>query len=229
MHRLTQDILFSSSYRHEFYEELIPFEIAKKKLRHRYDMVAHLGDVLCTYDMQEILGVCLLRRHFELRPGEQLIKRMSPGHDEATVCAQPAKQDAQGYLWRLYPHHDALAYVPIEAITSDGPAAQATPTFAELIARHPSFFIDFAQASAKLQTSHIFGLALLPASILALEERQAQLERPDHDARERRITTTTPDELDPFEVTETLWTFEPEVRCKIYCEDKPKLELPLDA
>jgi len=221
MHKLTQNLFIAEDYRPEFYEDLIPFEVAKKKLRHRYNMIARLGDILCAYDVQKFLGVCLLRKHFELRPHEQLIKRAITNKNQATLCAQQAKQDTQAYLWRLYEHHGKLAYIPTEAFAASEPLAHKLPTFAQLTKQHPGFFIDFAQISMELQTSHIFGLSILHPGLVRLEEGQTQLETVDHDTRERHIGAIALAELDPFEVTETLWTFGPaqSVRCKSYCED----------
>jgi hypothetical protein len=209
MIELSRGLYLTEEYRHEFYDTLPDFFIAKDKLRRRYDVIERLGGVICAHGLHEVLGICLLHKHFNIEESEQLGKRALREQNEALIAPQPVRDGAHAYFWRLYSYNNRSIYVPTEVFADDDELVRKLPTMAKISKEYPQFFVDFAKISEELNTLHFFGLAILHPDFVRLADGETRLESTDSAKRVLRVRAELLERLNMFDVTETLWTFTP--------------------
>lgn len=190
----------------EIFAKLPDFPEAKKALEKEKDKIRLLGDVICKWDLQEYLGVNLLHKHFELFRDEQMVKSYDKQKNEAYVKPEKIDQTRKSYFYQVA-SNDGFVFEPLEFFRLE--EGKDIPSLEEIVDGKEDFLEEFAKQAESIETTRLFGLALLEHASVKITEYELRLETTDSEQRILIITPADRTTVDPERVTETMWGFLP--------------------
>jgi hypothetical protein len=187
-------------YKHQEFASLPIFNEAEKHLSEEMHVIPRLGQIICDHNMQDIVGVVLLHKHFDISPAERVV-RIYEGQ-EARIYPDANFDHLAGCGWRSVDG----AWYPIEfSNTINVPDAFLE---AEALRGKAEFLRVYCDELRLLEVENLFWLATLHGvRRLAPTDHQTILERNDGNRR-LRLQVVDLQDLQAINATQTLWTFE---------------------
>ena len=191
------------------FQRLSDFFIARDSLEQHRENISAIGQVICSFEMEDNVAVNLLHKHFEIDSDELCVREFAD--DKAFI--KPYKIAEQlgvlPYLWTLAEGQFGRGFYPLEFVTvSDDEWRKEALFIIESMNRKEGFLESIASKLEELKLFELFGIAaLFSRRPFELDDDASVLETSDES---NRILTLRPErntEIKSSETTQTLWTF----------------------
>jgi hypothetical protein len=191
------------------YNDLLSVEDADVLLRGRAEFDRFLewfAPAAAEHGMQEIVGACLLHRHFTLNDGEVIVEKPGEWNEVPALISAPQRTmsaDAAPYTWRVG------ADTNLEALEfSEDPALR------DGVSSIDQDFVSLCgEVLHEMRLTPLLGLTLLQRDSLPLLEGHQYLEETDSG---RSIVVLVPEEQDHGESITTVWAAADRMGCSVY-------------
>lgn len=191
------------------FSALPDFPFARARLAEAEGQIDDVGGIICAYGFQDIIGLNLLHKHFELSPNEIIVRHFDAdaaymGPRAITSC----EQECVPYLWAYVPSAAAPGWYPLEFV-----AAEQVRNVGDLVLlQYADRMLD--ELGAKLVERGLettFGIAaLFSRTPLQPPPGHTLLETTDEAARVLTLRSTPLELVRDADTTKTLWIFTPE-------------------
>jgi hypothetical protein len=153
-------MLTAGSHVHTAYRSLPSFEHAQDALVYKRPVVPHLGKVILKFGLEDVVGVSLLHKHFDILPDQYLVRTISG--DRIIAAGARGRPDLVGSHWKLLLSNRKAKFVPIEFLASSSFCDEALNQ-SNLLTNNTEFLDEFADILIKHSASNYFGVATLNA------------------------------------------------------------------
>ncbi len=163
-----------------------------------------LGEVICGYGLEDIVGVMLVHRHHDLSLNERLLWQM----DEAEWVATPSTVSDRSICplnWKIGGQGIENIY-PLEFCPKEEGYAPETDASSSVMSS-AQFLRDFAEKVIKLGAQDVFGLGLLQARPTFQQLGMVMLERSDTKKRITKAWLVPEETVGSLSEGVTLWHF----------------------
>jgi hypothetical protein len=206
MRYAVEELIFGN-YLPEMFDALPQFHLARDELEQHRRAIDEIGKIICAHGFEDVLGINLLHKHFELR-SDEIIVRSFIDDSECRMRPEPlsaAESWAIPYLWRYAELDGAWSWRPLEflAVNATLPVDYLMLSYASPLLRR----IGEHLVSQRLQDT--FGIAGL-YSKQGFRQRKGltTLETTDEANRVLTVKSVPTAAIDVLEdTTETLWVF----------------------
>ncbi len=208
------------------FAELNEFEDAQKCLASTREHLKALGSVICRHGLQQVVGVALLHRHFDIFEDEVVVKQFVKEEAYTKPLLKSGAMEAVPYLWKL--RRDGaggFGFYPLEFLcVSEGTEEAIRMTVA--FEQADSFLVEIADVLVQLGAHDVFGIGTLHhAAITPVAPTEFLSETTDYENRTLRIRRVLRENAIFKTSAETLWRFSlssgtganPEVSCDVQC------------
>ena len=139
---------------HQF-NTLPDFETAKSRPRSVLDQAQRCGRILCRYGCHDLLAVGLLHKHFDLEPGEQLVRTVPhPAQAYAVPRIVKSTDEVLPWMWRFGAGVAGLGWYPLEYVE----ATAAGRGLHTLLQHCEPLFDELAAALVRHDLIDVFGI-----------------------------------------------------------------------
>jgi len=215
-----------AEYNPQVFDQLNRFSIAKKRLAEERKHLLEIGRVICKFNLERLIGVCLLHKHFQLLNEECLVEKTTQdGTFHINPFAKDFEQAIVPYTWKAIKAQDSQGHnwYPVEFISET-----SVDGLDVLPMQNQQFLNEVADRLDELGLTEVFGLSLLHR---AIDERSDSIyvEVTDKAARTLTISMFPKHEIDE-RFTQTLWYFAPsekediKVECAGFCSLQKSIE-----
>lgn len=189
------------------FANLHDFHIVNKLPTSIEDKLPLLGDVICEYNVEHVLGISLLHKHFNLYEDEILVRSFQ--NNELTITPKiNGEQDVIPYMWcfskRLSEENCAL--YPVEFLEPNNVSETHIETAQEVIT-NKTFLNNIWDILRKNNLQNLFGLSVIPNNLFTIGDDETLFETDNHAKRELKVIPTSIDHVQQTDSTQTLWTF----------------------
>ncbi len=195
------------SYEPAVFHDLADFHDSRSDLVRSGDAIAALGSIICKYGFEDIIGVTLLHKHFEIVGDEVIVRRfISDGHASMTPeKATRALARTVPYLWRYSRGGDRTpGWYPLEFVEWPEPRCAGL----ELLTYADAMLDEIGEELVSLGLQDIFGIAgLFSRSRFSLDDDLTLVETTDEAARRLDLKVVRKEVVATLDTTQTLWTF----------------------
>ncbi|HAZ46064.1 MAG TPA: hypothetical protein DDW76_26180 [Cyanobacteria bacterium UBA11369] len=200
-------MLTKFQYNPTAFEQLNHFDVAKSLLETNSHHIDELGDVICQYGLEDVVGLCLLHKHFELNPDECMVKEMAQSAAYIRPFSINYVQSLIPCAWRLGFNTESGQCVvyPLEFVPYSEKAELAY-NLAHSINNASGFLLDFSRKLEEMGLTDVFGIFSLHSDI-EINDNEILLETTNLRNRILSLVVTSKDEVDWKEITETTWKF----------------------
>ena len=201
-----------NSYSADVFSRLSGFRDAEKLAEEKNEAIDKLGEVIVRHGMEDIVGICLLHKHFDLSNEEKLIRHVLKNK---ILISPKVHIEAIPYMWTFVEGE----IFPVEFLEE----SSITSSFklkVESLYQGSEFLLNFNKKLVELGVDNLFGLSLIPHSLFSFEENEELIETEDFTSRELLISVIKKDELKKIESTKTLWAFSKKkegLDCTVHC------------
>jgi hypothetical protein len=197
-------------YSPAIFDALNRFAQAKELLGRRRSEIDRLGRVIIKHGLHETLGVSLLHKHFPMLCDEVLVRHYDFAARKITMTPKRLRpgDNVIPYLWRATTNGSSWQFYPLEFVEAQTEGVRSLD-----LTESPEFLVAMAEQLAARHVMDVFGLAVPDIQLIRRSDDELLVETTDS---EKRILTVTPEprgDVRLEELTETLWTFEPEWDC----------------
>jgi len=208
---------------------LSEFEISQTRLKSHNKNLQTLGSVICRHDLEDVVGISLLHKHFDISQKELLVKEFVGNEAYTKPQVLTEQQTVTPYMWKL--NRDEIkggfGYYPLEFVRPSKQAKRAQET-ASIVVNAKQFLNEMADTMLQLDLQEIFGIATLHNdSALSVKHDEFLSETTDYENRTLRIRPEPKNESNRAKSTETLWRFTsskdtgiPLIGCDVSCTGK---------
>lgn len=147
-------------YDHVTYQSLLDSNDMIGVAESRHDDLLSLGDIICKYDLEGLVGVTLAHRHHNLSQSERIVWRLK---EDATWIATPEQQTGKALSpknWVVRADSYGTKIRPTEFVPRTrmyNPEIEA----AQIVMSHSDFLREFIDAVTSNAAEHAFGLGIL--------------------------------------------------------------------
>jgi hypothetical protein len=196
-------------YEGSVFDSLNDFPIARDELESHRERISDLGDIICRHDLQALVGVNLLHKHFDLLSGEIVLRQFD--HEGAIMrpIAYSECPNAVPYLWQVANGNDGYGFYPLEFVRIDDcDWREQSRQAIDRIVGSVGFLDEMAAKIKELAFSDIFGLAALFARRpFVLDAETTLLETSDEANRILTLRPAKVSQVKSMDTTKTLWVF----------------------
>lgn len=149
-----------ASYDHVTYHSLFDSNDMTGVAESRHDDLLSLGDIICKYDLEGLVGVTLAHRHHDLSQSERIVWRLK---EDATWIATPEQQSDKALSpknWVVHTDADGAKIRPTEFVPRTS-GYKPEVSAAEIVMAHSEFLHEFIDAVTSNAAEHMFGLGIL--------------------------------------------------------------------
>lgn len=148
-----------AEYKHSAYQGLLSSNALIGVAESRIDDLLTLGDIICKYDLEQIVGVTLAHRHHDLAAAERIVWRLQGSTWQAMPETCPSSETTpKTWVVHLDSGNSILRPTEFYPKNSDyNPEIAA----AEIVLANRGFLHEFVDAVANLSAEMVFGLGLL--------------------------------------------------------------------
>ena len=195
-----------ASYDFKIFNELDDLEVANQRAQENSEKLAYIGDIICHYGLHEIVGVCLLHRHFNLQSYERVVREIVDNKFSIKPEAKANWDCVTPYSWKIQKNKfSEFTYHPLEFFETTTVDTEIKRN-AEKLMKNQAFLVDVARKLSELELMDTFGIAILFKEFLGLEDGNFLLETTD-DNRMQMFELTSATSLGSDIATKTLWKF----------------------
>lgn len=199
--------LTHEKYDHDKFAALNDFSIAKNRLGQTEHYIKDLGEIICKYEFNDVLGVALLHKHFPLKVGEKLVREVRD--DSITIAPVLVDGDNESklepYMWAFsFDMNDECQFLPVEFIK----ITPAVPGLSERLKSSDTFLKEFGNFVKEHAVFDVFGLSRIPDQFLNKSSTLVLLEEDHPTERLLEIKQVDPLEIKEGETTQTFWSFD---------------------
>ena len=203
-----------NKYDSRVFSNLLDFHIVEKLFNGKDFLVEELGSVIIEHNMEKVVGVSLLHKHFELNINEKLVRCFL--NNKMKISPKVSFFiEAIPYMWAFSKN----GLFPIEFLEESNATSKFSIDVNELY-RNRVFLQDFRQKLEKLGLEGIFGLSLIPHSLFSFEEDEVLIETDNISQRVLTISVCKNKDLKKMKSVRTLWTFGKDTKgldCVVHC------------
>ncbi|KGP78118.1 MULTISPECIES: hypothetical protein [Paenibacillus] len=161
------------------FANLHEFEIAKKKVTKNEKHLDQLGGLIKKYKLENLVGITLLHKHFNLYEGEKLVRKYSASEFKiGPFTTDDTNIIPYAFAYSKTAIDSELELYPIEFIVADGEAELYKNHYKELL-NQEEFIVEFKNYLQLNEINEVFGLAFLPYHLIKLKPGEILLERDD--------------------------------------------------
>lgn len=192
-----------------FYNSLPLLDESKRVAIENRSCLRKLGDVICAYGLHEQFGICLLHKHFEIEGGERVTHINNPNQNQVHVVPTSDLSSAlSGCIWGLSQQDDYEHWTALEYLNTSGFHVKYSESSEKLLTQE-RFLEQFHSSLHEMGLQQHFGLGVFHRDAVHLPDGQVLAEFSDEANRYLTVTNTTPNRIDPFHSTTTMWRFSP--------------------
>lgn len=213
-------------YDPEVFNALPDFFVAREELSAAEEQINELGDIICSYGLHQVIGLCLLHKHFDISADERLVRRYKDDSFARMTAERGIEDELYPYLWCLSEGGLGFGFYPVEFCIYANQIDQkrAKAHFMHLN-RNKDFFAVIGREMITKNLERRFGLSGLHArSCFRLKAEETLLELTDEQRRILTLERQTEDYVKKLgDTTKTLWYFYPTTeqvdgaRCASHC------------
>ncbi|MBO3459542.1 hypothetical protein G7B40_033400 [Aetokthonos hydrillicola Thurmond2011] len=197
-----------ANYDFKIFNELDDLEVANQRAQENLEKLAYIGNIICHYGLHEIVGVCLLHRHFNLQLDERVVREIVDNKFSIKPEAKANWDCVTPYSWKIKKNQLLeFTYYPLEFFDTKTVDLEIKKN-AESLMKNQVFLIDIARKLSELEVMDTFGIAILFKEFLGLEYGNFLLETTD-DNRMQMFELTSASSLGSDLAIKTLWKFIP--------------------
>jgi len=194
-----------SHYSPEAFNSLPSLFAARTGLEQHRETIRRLGEVIGRHDLQDVVGIALLHRHFEIARDERIVERINRGRSESVARAETQGEATVPHLFRF----SAEGWRPIEFLSAEDAARNAIAETLERVAAGPTFLREFANVLVQDGAVDVFGVGLFHGREQLVSETDGILvERTDVAGRASVVRAESTRAVAGLDVTETLWLWD---------------------
>jgi hypothetical protein len=200
----------TKNYDSKVFSRLNDFSIARERLENSKGNLLELGDIICSHNLYEEVGISLLHKHFDLNPHERLVEKFVDNKFYIKPWAEENCSEITPYLWKAESNHESEEwnYFPLEFAHINDDTAKIKE-IAESVTTNHEFLAEMAAKLSELGLADTFGIAVIHRDSIELAEGEIVVETTDETARILTCSATFQASIDPDKLTQTLWTFTP--------------------
>lgn len=187
---------------HSHFQSLYDFPEATARYHEHSSAVWDLGQVICRHNLEDVIGVALLHKHFDIAEGEQVVRRYQK--DSVLISPKAFSDEYVGCVW-AYSEFSDTGFLPIEFCQSR-PSSEASGQV-DVVSRRPSFVNAFRDRVVELGVERLFGFSILCGIQLSDPDSDRAVVERSIGQRRLRLEMISKDILSEIESTETLWKF----------------------
>ncbi len=186
-------------FRTEHYNALSPFDDAQRQAGRFQPVVDEVGRLIIEHGIDDLIGVALLHKHFDLRQDERIVWGESATQDREGVPRVVSNAELVPCVWQWSGDDHRLRPLEYE---DPSIAPEAADAAAALVTK-PEFVEQVGATLQRGDAARWIGLARLPAA----STHSVQREENDSTLRQSTRTWVPHTELEVHEDTVTLWSF----------------------
>lgn len=216
-----------ASYSNDVFMELNSFEVSAEKIKEYKPLILELGKIICSHNLQDIVGISLLHKHFDLHSNELLLKDYINNKSLTQPSLMENDQNAVPYMWKLHWNSVSgdFSFFPLEFMRPSE-KSHIAKIQSDTVLNSNDFLFDFANKILDLELTELFGIATLhDDSMLDVKKNEFLSESTDFENRILTIQPLSSTDHNMNRSTETLWRFtisedlkaDPKLSCDILC------------
>ena len=222
-----QEMSCLKPYEQAVFAGLNEFEIAQKQLETHKKHLEALGTVVCRYGLQDVIGISLLHKQFDISSNEIVVREFVANEAYTKPFPKNDETKAIAYVWKL--HWDETTgrytYYPLEFLYCNERTKEAE-RMASIIEQSDTFLSEMADTLLQLGVQDIFGISTLNHdATIEVKPEEFLSETTDYEKRTLRIRPELKEESILNRSAETLWRFtlpeglqaNPQIGCDIGC------------
>lgn len=193
-------------YGHANFQRLNDFDVSKKSLEQLAIHIARVGEIICGHNMQHLLGVNLLHKHFQLDENEFLLKKIDKRTNTAQIKPTGVQDLACGvpYLWSFSKYSDGKhGMYPLEYVVDDGSISDRV---LQILENHTAL-ASISEYIVANRVETLLGVCLLHESV-SMSPAEVMVEETDSLQRVLTLSAQPESIADRIDVTETTWGFD---------------------
>jgi hypothetical protein len=186
----------------QIYDTFISQHEAQARAIEFMDRMDRVGAIICKHDLNAILGVSLLHKHFDIAPSEEVVGRLKQGF----WCAEPAimpPECLKPMAWKL----DGRAWHPMEhfIVTPDLATKVAA---SDSVSMNPTLLAELADIFTSLGLEEIFGIALLDKTTIPIPRGMTWFEVSSERSRRMVLCQIQTPQIANLNAGTTVWDFQ---------------------
>ncbi len=194
-------------YSPKVFQSISDFPMARNQLENYKDAISSLGAIICKYRFEDVVGINLLHKHFDIT-NEEIIVRRYEGSKKAYMQPKIAKEVLSNcipYLWAFSTEKDGSeGWYPIEFIEWK---KSYCPDLS-LLDHADGFLLELGEKLTNLGLQDVFGIAgLYSRQKFTLGIKETLLETTDESTKTLTLKIVPEDVVKTSDTTQTLWLF----------------------
>ena len=193
-----------SAYSPTTFNGLPSLSYARLNLARHGKLVSTLLDVIHGHELQDVVGIALLHRHFELGSDEAIVERLRPSLGDSISRIESTTQVSVPHTFQCVDGQ----WSPIEFVAEGTAEAAATGHALEQVRRKPGFLRSLRDVLVANGAQNSFGISLLHGRERLLGDAgHILVERTDKAQRASIVASEQLSAIAALDVTETLWVW----------------------
>lgn len=190
------------------FSKLHEFHTARVDATRNAESIVELGKVICRHGLERDLGVNLLHKHFDLEPGEVLIRSNRANGSVIKALCTSSINKAVPYLWQLAQGSDGIGFYPLEFSIPPNELRRACIQSFKALCANADFLEELADTIKKQRVQNTFGIAALYSRCeTILKDNETLVETTDEVKRRLILRPIARDAVSLIDSTQTLWVF----------------------
>lgn len=189
------------------FRELLDFHIAREDLDQTNEALSELGGIICKYGFEDVVGMKLLHKHFDIHDHELLLRRFVSNREARTtpVPRDSAPENAVPYMWAFSDNSARdSGWYPVEFM--EWPVGVCADL--EILASAHGFLAELGQKISELDFQVKFGLiALYSSRGFVLGTNEITVENTDLQTRTLTLKATAEESASIDDATFTTWLY----------------------
>jgi hypothetical protein len=211
-------------YAPRHYQSLPEFDDVKA-LQLTPDIIDQIQVVFHRWNLQDVLGLTLLHKHFPITDSELLVRRHDTASNQITGSVVPiaGTSDLVDYIWRYVGDETLPRLTPIEFLAADSDLSYFRLA-ARLVRASSSFHTELFGVLHRAALLDKFGLSLLPDRLFSVTSGETLVENTVESTRTLKIHKVAVGSFNKANSTKTLWNFpkgtsgmKPQIICISHC------------
>jgi hypothetical protein len=174
--------------------------------RNASSVLKRIGSIICRYGMQDVVGVTMAHRHFNVNPSEKLVEEFKDNKAIIKPLTGEHEKNLTPFAWRLYfDSKGALTWFPLEFVRTEA-VQSSTIENNRKIQESENFLKELAEELVRLDMVEVFGIGLVHREI-NVNPGEVLVESLETESRTLTFTAMPENELDEQSMVTTFWKF----------------------
>jgi hypothetical protein len=212
-----------NQYQPRVYSNLPDFHIAENLSEDKKKLLPILGDVICKFNLEDNIGICLLHKHFNLKENEMLVRTFENNSFDIEPKSNYSAK-VLPYMWAFSQSglDKETALYPVEFIEKRSESTDFGLAVKE-VQENEQFVEALKTALIQNELTNIFGISLIPHKLFDIKSDETLIENDVEGQKKLHISVVPSKTLLGQKTAQTLWKFnkngfsDEKLDCIIHC------------